>query len=288
MIYTLIKKDKDSNIVDIFSFDSVKDFSESWSSTVTTQTVEYGFNITDNINIEAPTYSINGVVSSYSLFDDSGELTWDGESFTSATPKDGFYHLKARNRLIAIVKARSMLSILESSVNSFSDDIATKDSQLRSGHIREIPNCVITKLEISFPSNSSDVIYVNIQIQKIDVAYVAVASLTESEMLPELQPLAVNSQTVSNNASTTTDGTSSSEKDGDVTKMLKDAEKDAKKQSSSGLDWSSEYQKKQSEAKTYKDELAAVKAAREAERIHGGQWTVDQVGGQWKVTRWGY
>ena len=60
MIYTLVRR-KGEDIDAIISFDSISSFDESWSATVTTQTVEKGFNISDNINIEPPTYDIRAI-----------------------------------------------------------------------------------------------------------------------------------------------------------------------------------------------------------------------------------
>ena len=74
MIYTLVRRDSENNIDSILSFDCITSFDESWAATVTTQTVEYGFDVTDNINIEAPTYSIVAIISSYSLLKKIGRL----------------------------------------------------------------------------------------------------------------------------------------------------------------------------------------------------------------------
>ena len=62
MIYAIVLKSIDDGgsetINGVISFDCIKSFSESRSATVSTQTVEKGFNISDNINIEPVQFAL--------------------------------------------------------------------------------------------------------------------------------------------------------------------------------------------------------------------------------------
>lgn len=190
MIYTLIKKDNKDKVSAIFSFDSLNSFDESWSATVTTQTVESGFNISDNINIEPPTYDLDGVISEYSIFDADREIVWSEGGFTTKTIPDKNRHIKARDYLIDLFNNRSVLTILETDANSNTPDFGTKYEELKSGYVNEIDNCVMTSLSISYPSSSSSAFFINIKLQKINIALVEVAQLADNEVAPLLQPLA--------------------------------------------------------------------------------------------------
>lgn len=93
LIYAIVLKSIDDGgsetINGVISFDLVKSFSESRSATVSTQTVEKGFNISDNINIEPVQFTLDGYISSYYLKDDESEIVWDGRLFSQ--PLRGHY-----------------------------------------------------------------------------------------------------------------------------------------------------------------------------------------------------
>lgn len=189
MIYTLIRKDANDAVDAILSFDSIRSMDESWSATVTNQTVESGFNITDNISIEPPTYDIDAIISSYSLFDKESEITWDGEQFQTKSDLDGNRHIKARDEIIRIFKERSILTLLESSANSSLDNKDSKYEELKSQYFKETNNCVITSLSISHPDSGGGAFYVSLKVQKVHVAIVTTTELLDSEMTPALIPL---------------------------------------------------------------------------------------------------
>ena len=119
MIYTLINRDKDGNIAQIISFDSVQSFTESLRSTVSASTVEYGFPISDNITTENPTYSLNTTVSSYSLFNSDKEIYWDGEDFVSTSSPDKNIHIYMRDAVKSLWENRQVVS-MSSSKDAFS------------------------------------------------------------------------------------------------------------------------------------------------------------------------
>lgn len=188
MIYTLIRRNPENNIDAVISFDSVSAMDESWSATVTSQTVEYGFDISDNINIESPTYSIEAVISSYSLFDLNKEIVWDGENFSSKDSSDNRSHVEARDAIITIFKERSLLTLIESSANSNLLDYNEAYQEITSGYFSEVDNCVIASLSISHPPQGEGAFYVSLKIQKVDVAVVLSGELPKSEMTPALEP----------------------------------------------------------------------------------------------------
>ena len=190
MIYTIVRKDK-NNVVDaVISFDSISSMEESWSSTVTSQPVEYGFNITDNINIEAPTFSITAILSSYSLFDVGRELIWDGEDFVSsggAVNRNS--HVEARDEILRIFKERSVVTVVESEANSNTGNLGQRYNDLKVGHYKETDSCVITGITVNHPSEGHGAFIVAMTLQNIQRAYVSVSELAEDEKVAMLRPL---------------------------------------------------------------------------------------------------
>lgn len=194
MIYTLVRK-LGENVDAIFSFDSISSFDESWSATVTTQTVEKGFNITDNINIEPPTFDIQAVISSYSLFKKDKEIVWDGEQFATESDEDDLYsHTKARKELLKIFTDRSIITVVESSNNSDNKDLTERYKEITSGYYEEIENCVITSISISIPDNSSGAFSVSMKLQKIFVATVETNQVTKESMTPLLRSVLIDTK----------------------------------------------------------------------------------------------
>lgn len=206
MIYTLINRNKDGNIAQIFSFDSVQSFTESLRATVSSSTVEYGFPISDNITTENPTYSLSTTVSSYSLFNSDKEIYWDGQDFVSKSSPERNLHIYMRDSVKSLWENRQVISILESEKESFEIDLETKYTQLTSKYSKEYLNCVITSLEIDTGESSNGVIFLKMTIEKVDVAYVSFGILQEDQMQP---PLRAHSKVVTDlgttKTSTTTD-----------------------------------------------------------------------------------
>lgn len=199
MIYTIVRKDGNKKIDAVISFSSVSSMEESWSSTVTSQTVEYGYNVTDNINIEAPTYTISAMLSSYSLFDLDKEIVWGGEEFkTSGTVSDEKSHIKARDEIIKIFSDRRMVTLLESDANSSNKDLVQKEVELKSGHFKETDSCIITSLSISHPSEGTGAFYINMTLQKIVTAKIILAELAEGEKVALIKPLNIVFEKVKN------------------------------------------------------------------------------------------
>ena len=232
MIYTLIKKDADGNIEKIFSFDSISSFSETWSGTVSKTPVEFGFPVSDHMSIENPVFDISGTLSSYSLFNESLEIFWDGEDFVNSN-EDGdraVVHLVAKENLTNIFLSRDTLTLLESDTNSFNyDNLQGRYEQLTSGFVKEYDNCVITG--IGFDSNdnvNSSAVFAKIKVEQLNIAYVQTRELAEAGMQKAIVPRIAKSSTNvgSSDTSTTTDSSgnkpsanSVSEKKSDVTSV---------------------------------------------------------------------
>lgn len=203
MIYTLVRKDNSGQVDVVMSFSSINSFDEAWAATVTTQTVERGFNITDNINIDPETYDIQATLSSYSLFDLAKEIVWDGGTFKEVGGDSSWGgHIEARDKLVSLFTDRSILTIVESNVNSNSLNLTRKQEELRSGYFRDINNCVMTSLSIGYPENSSEVFQVSIKLQKIYVAQVEVQEAPEGSMPKTLTGYVKTEASVSSNTST--------------------------------------------------------------------------------------
>ena len=172
---------------------------ESWTATVSTQTVEKGFNISDNINIEPEVYSIEAVISSYSLFVKDKEISWDGSRFKNRGQVNKDLHIKARDELTRIFKEGSILTLLESTANSNNTDLVEQYKELKSAYVKEIEDCVITSMSISHPSSGTGAFFVSLKIQKVYTANVKVEELPEGQSVPLLTPLQAKESNVSSN-----------------------------------------------------------------------------------------
>ena len=278
MIYTLINRDKDGNITQIISFDSVQSFTESLRSTVSSSTVEYGFPISDNVTTENPTYSLNTTVSSYSLFNSDKEIYWDGQDFvTASTNTDTNLHIYMRDSVKSLWENRQVVSVLESEKASFEDNLETKYTQLTSKYSKEYLNCVITSLEIDTSESSNGVIFLKMTIEKVDVAYVSFGQLQEDQMQP---PLKAHSKVVTDlgtakttstddNSTTKPDATSVAEKNTDPQSV--------KKQVPNGI---------LRENKVLEDAVEARKMAIGLEATgDNSKWYFEQVGDATRVVR---
>jgi len=278
MIYTLLRKDAGNSVDAVISFDSVSSSDESWSATVTTQTVEKGFNITDNVNIEPPTYSIEAVISSYSLFNLDNEIVWDGETFKNSGESNANSHIKARDEIIRIFKERSVLSLVESTSNSSNENLGERYTELQAGHYKEIDNCVMTSLSISHPDSGTGAFYVSIKLQKIHIALVTVSELQGDEVTPLVKPLQVNVGDKASRASTSEAGGTGGGGTASGEESTEGAEKD---EDYTGLDWHEEYAAKRLSIKPMLDERTALEEMFKREALTGEVCKVYAVSGGW-------
>lgn len=277
MIYTLINRDKDGNIAQIISFDSVQSFTESLRSTISTSTVEYGFPISDNITTENPTYSLNTTVSSYSLFNSDKEIYWDGEDFVSDSSPDKNIHIYMRDSVKSLWENRQVVSILESEKASFEEDIETKYTQLTSKYSKEYLNCVITSLEIDTSESSNGVIFLKMNIEKVDVAYVSFGQLRPDQMQPPLRSHSKVVTDLGTTKTTTTDDKSTSKPDSKDVAEKKTDPTSVKKEIPNGILTENKYLRNANEAREIAIGLDATGA--------NSKWYFEKVGGAERIIR---
>ena len=235
MIYTIVLKSVDDGgsetINGVISFDCIKSFSESRSATVSTQTVEKGFNISDNINIEPVQFTLDGYISSYYLKYDENEIVWDGSKFkTNNFDSKTYTHARVRDSLINFFEERNVFTLMESEYGSTNKDITENYNEQKRGYYKEYENCVLTSMDFSVPEASSEVFSISMKIQKITIAVVQERRLKKGEM-GVLQKYRPNTD-VSSVSSTTTDLSGTKDdadaKVADPTKILEKSEKEAK------------------------------------------------------------
>lgn len=260
MIYTLVRKDRGGNVDSIISFDSVSSMDEAWTATVSTQTVEKGFNISDNINIEPEVYSIEAIISSYSLFIKEKEISWDGSSFRSRGQSDKQSHVKARDELIKIFKEGSVLSLLETTANSVSSNLGEKYKELRSGYVKETEDCVITSMSISHPSAGTGAFFVSLKLQKIYTASVRVEELPEGQTVPLLTQMQAKEASVASNSSA---GKSVEGVDDSMAVMPEDGSIPKPSDSPAGMSWDDGYSILQRDLSRMRQVQASIRRIRQ-------------------------
>lgn len=203
MIYSFVKFSKDGKTVQrVFSFDVIQSFSESWSANVSKSTVESGFPIADNITVENPVFNISGILSSYSIFDNTKELVWDGEDFVQGQSNvDLLRHITLRNDLKALFLERDFFTLLESEKNSFTGEDKERLDAMKSGYSQSYKNCVLTNFSIDYSDTSQDVVFVKLVVEQLNIARVITTELSAAQMTPRLVAL---KKEVVNKPSTTT------------------------------------------------------------------------------------
>ena len=235
MIYTIVLKNVDDSgsetINGVISFDCIKSFSENRSATVSTQTVEKGFNISDNINIEPVQFTLDGYISSYYLKDDENEIVWNGSKFlTNNSNSKTYTHARVRDSLITFFEERNVFTLMESEYESTNKDFTESYNEQKRGYYKEYENCVLTSMDFSVPEASSEVFSISMKIQKITIAVVQERRLEKGE-IGVLQKYRPNTD-VSSVTSTTTDSSGIKDdadaKVADPTKILEKSEKEAK------------------------------------------------------------
>lgn len=203
MIYSFVKFSKDGETVQrVFSFDVIQSFSESWSASVSKSTVESGFPIADNITVENPVFNISGILSSYSIFDNTKEIVWDGEDFVQGQSNvDLLRHITLRNDLKALFLERDFFTLLESEKNSFTGEDRERLDAMKSGYSQSYKNCVLTNFSIDYSDTSQDVVFVKLVVEQLNIARVITTALSDAQMTPRLVAL---KKEVVNKPSTTT------------------------------------------------------------------------------------
>lgn len=187
MMYTLASF-KDNKVTALITFDAITSLEEKWSANVTTQVVEKGFNISDSVTVEPPTYSIRGIVTSYSIFDMRGEITWVNGAFVPRDYKTEERHITSRDKLIDLIASGGVVTILESKEVYIDSDDTVAYTQTAVSKVREIEDCVITSLTLSQPDSASGAIDISLELQRVMLATVNSKALEPDEVQPSLIP----------------------------------------------------------------------------------------------------
>ena len=203
MIYSFVKFSKDGKTVQrVFSFDVIQSFSESWSANVSKSTVESGFPIADNITVENPVFNVAGVLSSYSIFDNTKEIVWNGEDFVQEQGNvDLLRHITLRNDLKTLFLERDFFTLLESEKNSFTGEDKERLDALKSGYSQSYKNCVLTNFSIDYSDTSQDVVFVKLVVEQLNIARVITTELSAAQMTPRL--VALKKEVINKSSSTT-------------------------------------------------------------------------------------
>lgn len=187
MMYTLASF-KDNKVTALITFDAITSLEEKWSANVTTQVVEKGFNISDSVTVGPPTYSIRGIVTSYSIFDMRGEITWVNGAFVPRDYKTEERHITSRDKLINLISSGGVVTILESKEVYIDSDDTVAYTQTAVSKVREIEDCVITSLTLSQPDSASGAIDISLELQRVMLATVDSKALEPNEVQPTLIP----------------------------------------------------------------------------------------------------
>ena len=208
MIYTIVKYKKDEKTVEsIFSFDAILSAQEDWSATVAKTTVESGFPVSDHINVENPKFSISGRITSYSLYNSGSEIYWDGSDFVTNVENNKFGFIEGKQALLKIFKARSYVRLYETTKNSYSDNLETKNEQLKSDNAYIYPNCVITSISFSSAEGSSSSFGVQVSLEQLNISSVVTTQLSEDEKSPRLFGYEKTNTTVTSSTSSSNSNT---------------------------------------------------------------------------------
>ena len=219
MIYTIVKYKKDEKTVEsIFSFDAILSAQEDWSATVAKTTVESGFPVSDHINVENPKFSISGRITSYSLYNSGSEIYWDGSDFVTNVENNKFGFIEGKQALLKIFKARSYVRLYETTKNSYSDNLETKNEQLKSDNAYIYPNCVITSISFSSAEGSSSSFGVQVSLEQLNISSVVTTQLSEDEKSPRLFGYEKTNTTVTSSTSSSNSNTGKVGSDVDVGK----------------------------------------------------------------------
>ena len=228
MIYTIVKYNKDEKTVEsIFSFDAILSAQEDWSATVAKTTVESGFPISDHINVENPKFSISGRITSYSLYNSGSEIYWNGSDFVTRSKDNKLGFIEGKQALLKIFKSRSYVRLYESTKNSYSDNLETKNEQLKSDNAYIYTNCVITSISFSSAEGSSSSFGVQVSLEQLNISSVVTTQLTDAEKAPRLFGYEKTNETTTSSTNSSNSNTGVVGSDVDVGKDNTTASKSA-------------------------------------------------------------
>lgn len=204
MIYTIVLRDKNGSLTELISFDSITDFSQSLSASVTKNVVENGFPVTDHMSLENVKFDLSAIVTGYSLFDDDLELTWNGQSFTNNSNSTTDNKLfKIKKSIESLISNRRLFSLLCSEHNEHNSDMSIKHHRLTLSSVVEHTNCVCTNIQFSQSSGKGDVIQVKIGIEQIQIATTETREMSPQEAKPTLVGIKATTKPLNSASSTT-------------------------------------------------------------------------------------
>lgn len=208
MIYTFVVRDSvNPNLIKkVISLNVVTSVVESWSANVLKTPVEKGFPITDHLSLNNGVFSINGVISEYSIFDDNKELRWNGSYFESPGDSDDAL-ITIKDALRTLILAGEVFSILTSKENSLFSTPQEKYEDLSRNMFEEIGNCCLSNISFDDQSGTSGALNVQMSIEKIIVATVQIDKVSQEERTKALRRNEVNAGTVTSTAGNITQTT---------------------------------------------------------------------------------
>ena len=157
MIYTLVLKEQET----LLSFNSVTEFTENQSGTISTYETEKGFPISDNIVFANPKFSISGVLSYFNS--PSREIILVDGKFEVREGDVGIEtHVELEKKVRDIFKLKTPFSIVKS----------TDLNDIYGTEVERVESCLIETLSFPYSSTSTGAIYPKLGIVQITTAKV--------------------------------------------------------------------------------------------------------------------
>ena len=174
MIYTFLLPDQS-----LISFDSVTEFGESLSASITSYEVEQGYPISDNMVLTNPSFSINGILSYYNsnerevVLQDGVFVLVDGQA-----PIVTAVHIELETKVRNLMTMKIPFTIIKS--ESFLDVMSTE--------VERIPNCLLSDLSFQYTPTESGAVFPKMTIKQVRLAVVEETEMTNTT--PALIPKA--------------------------------------------------------------------------------------------------
>ncbi len=181
MIHTIVTYDPSGAVADTITLDCVKSFSESYTATVTTNPVESGTVISDDIIHEQETFSMSGIISDYAFRRAGFRVIFQNGEFVRESvvddSRDELPTIYVKDRLRSIIQDGEVFSVIK----SIGKDVLGTTLE------NHFP-CVATNLTVSDIEDGA--IEVNITIKKIKVATVIFKQIdkTTRRLVPFVKP----------------------------------------------------------------------------------------------------
>lgn len=170
MIYTLVINGSQ----DYISFDAITSFVESQSASVTSYPVELGFPISDNMVINSPSFTLNGVLTQYNIND--REVVLEGGKFVVVGENTQIKTLPQIEQSIRrLITDKIPFSIIKSTDKLRPFDTIVDDS---------LKTCVVESMSFPYEAGQDGIVTVNMTIKQIFTATVKVESTPQAT--PEL------------------------------------------------------------------------------------------------------